>query len=692
MTTLKPVDALMEVGCEEIPARFMNGLLEELKNKTQEKLTENRITYARVRTIGTPRRLTVVIEDISRKQPDSVEELQGPPAEIAFDKENKPTAAAVGFAKKNGIPVTSLKIKNVGGRNYVSATLKKKGGPTDKLLRTLFPQIISSLYLPLAMRWGDREFKFVRPIHWIAALFGEKIVPFELAGIRSSNITRGHRFFRNPKTEIRNPNIEDYKKVLKRLDVIADQNERKEMVRKEVSSAAKKAGGQALIEDDLLNEVTFLLEKPKAYVGKFNEDFLALPSEVLITSMKKNQKYFPILDAKGKLTSRFVLVTNDCTNKNIVDGNQKVITARLSDAMFFFTEDRKLPLKMRVPDLKRVEYFEKLGNMFDKTERLKKLSVTLARHLKLDEDQCRSVAAAAELSKADLITHMVFEFPELQGVMGREYSIASGETREVGAAIFEHYLPRSADDRLPQTPAGIALSLADKIDSLAGCFSIGKIPTGSEDPYGLRRAAYGIVKIVLDKKLDLMLDEMFDHALNLYAREGVASARVIKQLLEFIGGRVKIVLLDEKIPSDVAEAVLSEFNDILEAREMAAALVADRREEWFAGVAATHSRISRIAKGAKREQVIEADLADPEEIELNKLYLSVNWEVSEKVNAGNYKQALLELARLTVPVEAFFKKVLVLCEDERLRANRLALLRSIEKTFLKVADFTKLQS
>ncbi len=691
MKKAPPFNALLEVGCEEIPARFVNGLLSELKHKAQEKLADSRISYSKITTLGTPRRLALFIEDLSRKQPDLTEELQGPPSEIAYDRDNKPTPAATGFAKKCGLEVSKLKIKNSGGRNYVFATLKRKGQPTEKLLKTLFPAILSSIYLPLAMRWGDCEFKFIRPIHWLVALAGNKVVPFELAGIKSSNLSRGHRYAKKPNCWITRADLELYKSTLRRLSVVVDQNERKAEIKEAVAYAAKQAGGQALIEEDLLNEVTYLVEKPKAYMGNFKEEFLTLPKEVLITSMKKNQKYFPILDRSGKLAPRFVLVTNDCGNKKVVDGNLKVITARLSDAMFFFNEDRKLPLKLRRPDLKRVEYFEKLGNLFDKTERLKNLAVYLARHLKIDEQNYKTIETAAELSKADLVTHMVFEFPELQGIMGREYAIASGEKEEVGRAIFEHYLPRSQDDALPQSISGMVLSLADKIDTLAGCFTIGKIPSGSEDPYGLRRAAYGIVKIVLDKKLDLMLDEAFEHALRLHNREGIMPAKVIKQLLDFIGGRVKIVLLDDKISPDIMEAVLSEFNDILEARDLAAALSKNRSADWFSGIAATHSRISRIAKGAKRDQVIEADLTEAEEIELNKTYLSVSWEASEKINKGDYDGALTELSRLTQPVEAFFKKVMVLCEDERLRTNRLALLRSIERTFLKVADFTKLQ-
>ena len=685
------INALLEIGTEEIPARFMPGLLADLQKKAEEKLSANRLTFSKIETLGTPRRLVLYIEGLLGKQPDVIEEVQGPPAEIAFDKDNKPTKAAAGFAKKCGVKVENLSIRTVNGKNYVYATIKKKGLSAEKIMTSLFPEIISSLYLPLAMRWGDHDFKFIRPIHWIVALCGDKIIKFELTGIKASNITRGHRYLKNSKIKIQNSKLNDYIKKLHNVDVVVDQQERMELVRKSVEAAAKKAKGKALIEEDLLTEVAYLVENPIAYVGEFREEFLSLPQEVLITSMKKNQKYFPILDERGKLSSKFVIITDNCKNKGVVEGNHRVISARLSDAIFFFNEDKKIPLRARIADLKRVEFFEKLGSMLEKTERVKKLSHYLARHLKIDESILNKIESAADLIKADLTTHMVFEFPELQGIMGREYALISGEDAGVACAIFEHYLPRFAEDKLPESIPGIVISLADKIDTLVGCFLIGKIPTGSEDPYGLRRAAHGMVKIVLEKKLDLMLDEIFEHSLHAYNREGVDSARLIRQLLDFIGGRLKVIMLDEKIPADVIEAALCGFNDILEAKEVSLALVLNRKADWFAGIAATESRIMRIAKDVKREQVIEADLSEPEEKDLHTLYLAVNWNVSEKINAGNYNEALLELSRLTQPIENFFQKVMVMHEDERLKLNRLALLKSIEKTFLKVADFTKLQ-
>jgi len=686
---LKENNALLEIGCEEIPARFMTGLIKDLGKKAEEKLAASRLAFSRIETLGTPRRLVLFAENLTAKQPDVVEDVQGPPAEAAFTPDNKPTPAAIGFAKKYGIKVEALNIRTVGPKNYVFARIKRKGLPAEKVLSSVFPEIIKSLYLPISMRWQDVDFQFIRPIHWILALYGNKIVKFELAGIKSGNFTYGHKFKSQKskvKITIQNSKVDEFKAKLLKAGVLVDQDERKEKIRREV----KKAAPGAQLDDELLNEVNFLVEYPVILKGKFDPAFLSLPKEVLITTMKKNQKYFPVLDEGGKLTSAFVLVTNNCKVKSVAQGNQRVLSARLSDAKFFFEEDKKVPLKLRIPDLAKVEFFEKLGTLAEKTERLKKLSEYLAKHLKLEEKYLPLVERIAELSKADLTTQMVFEFPELQGVMGREYALSSGEDPAVAQGIFEHYLPRSAEDKLPESPPGLVVALADKIDTLVGCFSVGAIPTGSVDPYGLRRAAHGIVKIILHKKLDLLLDEVMEHAYHLYHKDAKEFGKIYKQLQEFIGGRLRVVLLEEGIAYDVADAVLANFNDILEVVDLAQILSRNRAADWFAGVRATADRIHRIAKPTTREQVMEADLVESEEKELYELYLKVNWEVTEKLNTGDYGAALRELARFTGPVENFFQKVMVMHEEERLKINRLALLRSIEKTFLEVADFTKI--
>ena len=696
------LNALLEIGCEEIPARFMPGFLEDLGKKAEEKLRRERISFSNIQTLGTYRRLTLFIEGIPSRQEDLSEEVKGPPAERAFDASGKPTQAAMGFAKSQNVAVGSLTVRAVGQKNYVFAPVVRKGKATDKVLAELFPEIISSLYQPLAMRWGELDFKFIRPIHWILALCGKKTVKFEVAGIKSSNRTWGHRYVKNPKSEIRNPNIENYKKTLLKLGVVVDQEERKVLIKEKVSAAAKKARARALIEEDLLNEVAFLVENPVAYPGNLDPDFLKIPQDVLITSMKKNQKYFPMVDNGGKLVARFAVVTDGCRNAKVVGGNQKVLSARLSDAKFFFEEDRKLPLKMRVGDLDRVGFFEKLGTMAHKVERMGKLSEWIGKRLGLERDALNIARRISELCKADLSTKMVYEFPELQGIMGREYARLSGEDPRVAEGIFEHYLPRFAEDSLPASLEGIVVALADRIDSLVGCFSVGAIPTGSVDPYGLRRAAHGIIRIILEKGIDLLLDEAVEHSYRLYEpvflkylfEKGETGyrdfAKIKKQIMDFVAARLKPVLLERGIRYDVVDAVLWDCNDVLDSVVKAEVLNRFVSADWFAGIVRSADRILRIAKDAPRQEVMERDLSEKEEKDLFDIYMKVNWEVGELENKGDWKGSLDSLAKLTPAVDLFFEKILVMHEDERIKTNRLALLKSLEKLYLRVADFRKI--
>lgn len=696
------LNALLEIGCEEIPARFMPGFLADLKEKAAEKLKRERISFSLVQTLGTYRRLTLFIVNLAPKQEDLAEEIKGPPADRAFDEAGNPTQAAIGFAKSQKTSLNNLIVKKHGSNDYVFAKIVRKGKATEKVLAELFPEIISSIYQPLAMRWGNLEFKFIRPIHWIVALCGNKAVKFKLAGIASSNKTKGHRYLKlkAKNLKIKTAELLSYKKLLLKLGIIVDQDERKELIRKKVEEAAKKAKVKALIDEELLDEVTFLVENPIAYVGKFNSAFLAIPQDVLITSMRKNQKYFPLLDKSGNLVAKFVVIADGCKNPGIVAGNQKVLSARLADAKFFFEEDQKLPLKVRVADLERVAFFEKLGTMTHKVERIAKLAEWIGKRLGLGDSKI--IRRIAELCKADLTTKMVYEFPELQGVIGREYALLSGEDPKVAQGIFEHYLPRYADDELPQSLEGMVVALADRIDSLVGCFSIGSIPTGSVDPYGLRRAVHGIIRIVAEKKLDLLLDEVIEHSYKLYEpvflgylfEKGETGyqdfAKIKKQLLSFISARLKPLLLEKGIRYDIVDAVLADFNDVLDTYEKAVVLNGLTSQKWFPGIVASADRVFRIVKNAPQREVVEADLVDKEEKELFELYMKVNWAVGEAVNAENWQKAAVELAKLTDPIERFFDKVLVMHKDEKLKQNRLALLKSLEKLYLRVADFKKI--
>jgi glycyl-tRNA synthetase beta chain len=483
--------------------------------------------------------------------------------------------------------------------------------------------------------------------------------------------------------------------------VIVDQRERKALIRKQVNALAARAGLKAVMEEDLLDEVTYLVEKPIAYLGTFNQDFLEIPQDVLITSMKKNQKYFPLVNSAGKLQARFVVITDGCKNAKVVEGNAKVLSARLSDAKFFFEEDRKLPLEVRAADLEKVGFFEKLGTVSHKVERIAKLSQVIGKTLKLEQAGLMTARRIAELCKADLTTKMVYEFPVLQGIIGKEYALLSGEDPKVANGIAEHYLPRYAEDVLPRSGEGTAVALADRVDSLVGCFSVGAIPTGSVDPYGLRRAVNGIIRIILDKKIDLLLDETIEHSYKLYEpvflgylfEKGETGyqdfARIKEQLLEFVAGRLKPILLEQGIRYDLIDAALADFNDILDTVEKAKVLNRICKESWFAGVVASADRVSRIAKDAPHDEAVEADLVEAEEKDLFALYMKVNWDVGDAIKNENWKEAVFQLSQLTDPIERFFDKVLVMHEDPKLKANRLALLKSLEKLYLRVADFRK---
>ena len=691
------MNLLLELGCEEIPARFMPGFLDDLLNKTTEKLTRERLTFDRVVTLGTARRLTLFVEGLAGHQPDVTEELRGPSAEAAFDPSGKPTQAALGFARSHQLNLDKLTVRTVNNRNYVFATVVRHGQKTEKLLPTLLPEIISLLYQPLAMRWGNLDFKFIRPIHKILALYGKAVVKFELAGIKSGDKTFGHRYLKKVKSQnakVKSADLLSYKKMLKSLGVIVDQEERKQLIKEQVEAAAKKAGAVALVDAGLLNEVTFLVENPVVYVGTFKKEFLDIPPEVLITSMKKNQKYFSLLEPHGaNLKPMFAVVTDGCRNKAAVAGNEKVLTARLTDARFFFEEDQKLPLQDRLPDLGKVAFFEKLGNLEQKAERIGKLGEWLGRRLGLDTNSLKVVQRIAALCKTDLTTKMVFEFPELQGVMGREYARLQGEEGAVADGIMEHYLPRFADDKLPESLTGTVVALADRFDSLVGSFAAGYIPTGSEDPYGLRRAVQGIIRIIGEKKLDLLLDETIEHAYKGYEALFPGNpnlSKLKKELLEFIVGRLRPLLVDQGIRHDIAEAALVNFNDILDTLAKAEVLNRLTSEPWFPGVIASADRLSRIAGQAPRDQVLEHDLVEPEEQALYAIFLKVNWEVNERIKKEEWTAAARELAKLTAPIEAFFDKVLVMHKDERLKLNRLALLKSLEKLYLAVADFRQI--
>jgi glycyl-tRNA synthetase beta chain len=702
------MNALLEIGLEEVPARFMAGMIEDLKQKAEKELQALRLAYSSVQTYGTPRRLVLYIEGLPARQDDFSKEVKGPQKQAAFSADGSPTKAAEGFAKSQGVSVSDLKIKKAGDKEFVFVSVTEKGIMTEVLLISLFPKLISSLYLPISMRWGSEEFRFVRPLHWILAICGTKTLCFEIGGIKSSNKTLGHRFLCSKPMVInasKGMTIKAFKDALLKGNVMLDQDERKAKIAEMVKSASKKLGGAGYVDKDVLEEVVYLVEWPAVLSGGFKKEFLCLPKDVLTAVMKKHQKYFPVPDASGHFLPLFINISNGVKGadmKNVKEGNERVLTARLNDAKFFFDEDRKKFLEDLVPKLSKVAFYDKLGTVLEKVDRVTALADWLAKELKLNQSQRDNIRQIAHLCKADLLTQMVYELPELQGVMGREYALLEGKPKEIANGIFEHYLPRHSDDILPVSVEGSVVALADKIDSIVGCFSIDLIPSGSADPFALRRQAQGLVNILLNKKINLDLNELIekDHKLYepLFLGETFASGKVkyntvqkvIPDVLGFIAARVSAGLLESGIRYDIAEAVLSHFADALDSCEKAVVLSRRLKEDWFKGIVMTADRISRLAANATRENVIESDLAQDEEKALHSVYLDVNSKIGEAAGRSDYDTALKELSRMTKPVDDFFIKVMVMDKDEKVKANRLALLKTLERMYLEIADFPKI--
>jgi glycyl-tRNA synthetase beta chain len=702
------INALLEIGLEEVPARFMPAILADLKQKAEKELQASRLSFGSIETYGTPRRIVLYLEGLPNKQDDLTKEVRGPHKQVAFADNGTPTKAGEGFAKGQGVAVSDLQVRKVGDKEFVFASVREKGIETDKLLESLFPKLIKSLYLPISMRWGSVDFKFIRPLHWLVALCGKKILSFEISGIRSSNKTFGHRFLGGKPIIINTAkgiDIKGFKAALLKGRVMLDQNERKAKISDMVKEMAKKLGGSALIEGGILDEVNYLVEWPVPLSGGFKKEYLSLPKDVLVTVMKKHQKYVSVFDSAGRILPLFVNITNGVKKedlKNVQEGNERVLSARLYDAKFFFDEDRKKSLEDLVPKLEKVAFYDKLGSISEKVERIVALSDWIAKELKLAQSQRDDIKHIAQLCKADLMTQMVYELPELQGVMGREYSLLEGKPKEIANGIFEHYLPRHSEDIMPSSIEGAVVGIADKIDSIVGCFSINLIPTGSEDPFALRRQAQGIVSVLMNKKINLELDDLIGKAYKLYEPLFLGELftsgnvkyndvqKVTSDVLAFIAARVRSVLLESGTKYDVADAVLSHFADVQDVCEKGKVLSRRLKEEWFKGVVFTADRISRLAVNAARENVVEADFVQEEERALYALYLEVNSAIGEAINRNDYETALKELSKFTKPVEDFFVKVMVMDKNEKVKANRLALLKTLERMYLEIADLPKI--
>ncbi|MDP2840503.1 MAG: glycine--tRNA ligase subunit beta, partial [Syntrophales bacterium] len=614
----------------------------------------------------------------------------GPAARVAFDEQGNPSRAAIGFARGQNLNIAELERVTTEKGEYLCARKKILGEATEGLLPAILTKVITGIPFRKSMRWSDQEFRFARPIHWILALFDGRIVPFRIANVESGNTSRGHRFMSPDSFPV--GSREEYLTGTRNRFVIVDPAERKEIIREETRKAAAAVGGRVLPSEELLETVTFLTEYPTVVCGNFDLEYLKLPQEVLITTMISHQKYFPVVDDRGALLPHFITINNTLARDPAVvkRGNERVIRARLSDARFFFEADRKIPLDRRVSDLKNVVFHTLLGTSHEKVMRFRKLAAWIAD--RVDPTLAGRVDRAALLAKTDLDTQMVGEFAELQGIMGREYALLAGEDSVVAKAIYEHYLPTAAGGDLPETSEGAIVGIADKTDSICGFFGVALIPTGTADPYALRRQALGVINIILAKRYSFSLGSLIDESLAILGpRLKRPSDETKTAVLEFFKGRFENQLISQGHPYDVVDAILATGIDSLVAADDKIRVMADfKSHPDFQPLAIAFKRVVNIIRGFQNGAVDPALLSGPEEKNLHEAFLKIRETVLTHISGGDYSAVLFDLARLREPVDAFFEAVLVMAEDEKVRFNRLSLLEEISTLFHDVADFSRI--
>ncbi|KXZ39694.1 glycyl-tRNA synthetase beta chain [Alkalithermobacter thermoalcaliphilus JW-YL-7 = DSM 7308] len=681
---------LFEIGTEEIPARFINSAIDQIKQNTQKIFNENRLSFGQICVYTTPRRLTLVVNDLKEMQSDLEEEVKGPSKKIAFDENNNPTKPLEGFMKSKGLTLENIYFKQSGKEEYVYGKITQKGRDTKEVLKEVLPEIVKSITFPKSMRWGGKNLRFARPIRWMVCLYGQEVVQFEVEGIKSSNITRGHRFLGSDSIKV--DSLEDYLTKLRENYVILDQNERKQIIKQQCMSVAESLSANLLLDEELLEEVTYIVEYPTAFYGNFKQDYLSLPKEVIITPMKEHQRYFPVIKEDGSLLPNFVTVRNGTDYKidNVRKGNEKVLEARLADALFFYKEDIKKPLDEYIDKLKNVVFQEKLGTVYDKTERIQSLSQSLIDALDYINDK-EDILRVARLCKADLVTNMVFEFTELQGIMGREYAKVYNEKEVVSQGIYEHYLPRFSGDDLPQTKAGIVVSLADKLDTIAGFFAIGIQPTGSNDPYALRRQALGIINIIMEKDITIDLENIIADALDNYKHLEFDKEKVVNEVVDFFKQRIKNMFSEMGIRYDVIDAVLNQgINDIANIYTKAKELNTWINKDEIVQILTVFNRVSSLAEKAVSKEISEEYLIKNEEKILYNMFKDIRQRVDKLIKDRNYSSALDEFIKLKDPIDTLFNTVMIMDKDEKIKNNRLALLRQITDTMLSICDLSKI--
>ncbi|MFN2353879.1 MAG: glycine--tRNA ligase subunit beta [Desulfopila sp.] len=685
---------LFEIGTEELPAGYIEPALQQLRQGFEAKMMEQGVAHGLIRTLATPRRLTLIVEDLAQYQHDWHEEIMGPSVKAAYDNEGKPTKAAQGFARSKGATAEDLQVVETAKGEYLVLVRENKGQPVSELLPDILKKLVVAISFPKTMRWGSNSLSFARPIQWLLALNGSTIVDVELEGIQASNTSGGHRFLNNYPVKIND--AADYEEQLAQVNVMVDPKKRKnsvlQSIEKAVADSAFGDGARVHVDEELLDTVTNLVELPCGVCGRFDDRFLSLPDEVLITSMKEHQKYFPVVDGEGKLLAGFVAVNNTRMEDETLtrQGHERVLRARLEDALFFFKSDQNYRLDDFIPALHGSVFQAKLGTMHAKAERMVKLTRMLAEKLEPScaEDACR----AAQLCKADLLTEMVGEFPSLQGIMGHAYAVLGGEKENVALAIKEHYMPKRADAQLPGGAEGTMVGMADRLDTLAGCFGIGQIPSGTADPFGLRRISLALLHIIEHNSYGVSLREVVHKALALYGDKVDGSGATVDAVVGFIKRRYRNDCITAGFDAGAVDAgIAAGFDDVNDCSRRIRALGAMQTNAAFSVLAGSYKRIKNIIKDHEKTEIQEDLLIEHAEKSLHSLFKDVRRQMEPMLAEGNYLAALEAFLELKEPVDTFFDEVMVMDNNEDVRCNRLNLLTALGQLVLRIGDISRMQ-
>lgn len=679
---------LFEIGTEEIPARFIEQTEEQLKNMVEKWLQDVRISYTKTTSYSTPRRFTILIDEIDEEQSTVIEEVRGPQINIAKDDAGNWTKAAIGFTKAQGKSLSDIYTKMNKGNEYIFVEKTHEGKATKSILPE-FKKIIDSLQFPQTMTWGSQSYKFARPIRWLVALFNDEVIPFEIAGVHTGNKTYGHRFLGDAVT-ISSPT--EYEAIMENQYVIANPIKREQLIVDGIKELEEKAGFHIVVDEPLLKEVRNLVEYPTVFYGTFSKGYLDLPEEVLMTSMKEHQRYFPVLnETQTELLPYFVSVRNGDEHyiKNVIHGNEKVLTARLADAAFFYAEDKKQSISFFNDKLKTVIFQEDIGTIYEKVNRIQQICETILTHLNVEKLNKERTLRAAEICKFDLMTNMVNEFTDLQGIMGEKYAQYFGEEKQVASAIREHYLPLHSKGELPKTIEGAIVSVADKLDTIIGCFSVGLIPSSSQDPYGLRRQATGILRIMQDRKWEIILEDL----LLVVGQQYKLSEEMKGKLKQFFLDRASYLLKEKNISHDIIQAVFSRKFGVIHYNIEKTKLLADKRNDpTFKVTEEALVRIMNVSKENMDDQLIDATLFQTEsENNLYKCFKNVRKAFMEADKQYNAEVALQELGKLAVPIHHFFEHNMVMAEDETIKDNRISLVSHISSLIRSFADLTLIE-